>query len=43
MEGILIGISSGSVLASLKRLELKGNVVVILPDSGERYLSNNLF
>lgn len=43
VEGILIGISSGSVLASLKRLELKGNVVVILPDSGERYLSNNLF
>lgn len=43
VEGILIGISSGSVLASLKRLKLKGNVVVILPDSGERYLSNNLF
>ena len=43
VEGMLIGISSGSVLASLKRLELNGNVVVILPDSGERYLSNNLF
>ena len=43
VEGILIGISSGSVLASLKRLELKGNVLVILPDSGERYLSSNVF
>lgn len=43
VEGILIGISSGSVLASLKRLKLKGNVVVILPDSGERYLSSNVF
>ena len=43
VEGILIGISSGSVLASLKRLNLKGNVVVILPDSGERYLSSNVF
>ena len=43
LEGILVGISSGSVLASVKKLKLSGNVVVILPDSGERYLSNNLF
>lgn len=43
VEGILVGISSGSVLASVKKLDLKGNAVVILPDSGERYLSNNLF
>ena len=43
LEGILVGISSGSVLASLKKLKLKGNVVLIFPDSGERYLSNNIF
>ena len=42
-EGILVGISSGSVISSLKKLHLSGNVVVILPDSGERYLSNNIF
>lgn len=43
VEGILVGISSGSVLASLKKLDLKGNVVMIFPDSGERYLSNSIF
>ena len=43
LEGILVGISSGSVLAGIKKLNLKGNVVLILPDSGERYLSNNIF
>ena len=43
LEGILVGISSGSALASLKKLKLKGNVVLIFPDSGERYLSNNIF
>lgn len=47
-EGILVGISSGaalkaaSVLASRKENENK-NIVVLLPDSGDRYLSTELF
>lgn len=47
-EGILIGVSSGAALFAASRLaslpENKGkNIVVLLPDSGERYLSTPLF
>jgi len=47
-EGILVGISSGAALHAATllshRAENKGkNIVVILPDSGERYLSTEMF
>ncbi|MCR4842340.1 MAG: cysteine synthase A [Eubacterium sp.] len=47
-EGILVGISSGGALAAAKilseRAENKGKtIVVLLPDSGDRYLSTEMY
>lgn len=48
LEGILVGISSGAAVAAAaeisSRNEYKGkNIVVILPDSGDRYMSSGVF
>ena len=45
-EGIIAGSSSGAALAAAKKLiddGARGNIVIILPDRGDRYFSKGLF
>lgn len=46
-EGIFVGISSGAALAAAlkyaERINKEENIIVILPDTGERYLSTELW
>ena len=47
-EGVLVGISSGAALYAATQIALREesagkNIVVILPDSGDRYLSTEMF
>lgn len=47
-DGLLVGISSGSVIHAAKLIAQREenrnkNIVVLLPDTGERYLSTSLF
>jgi cysteine synthase A len=47
-EGVLLGISSGAALKAASVLAARGEnkgktIVVLLPDSGDRYLSTALF
>ncbi len=45
-EGIFAGSSSGAALAAAKKLinsGARGNIVIILPDRGDRYFTKNLY
>ena len=45
-EGIFVGMSSGAAMYAAIEMAKKiasGNIIVILPDRGEKYLSTNLF
>jgi cysteine synthase A len=45
-EGVLVGISSGAALhgaMQIAKKEKDKNIVVILPDTGDRYLSTDLY
>lgn len=45
-EGIFAGSSSGAALAAAEKLiaqGAKGNIVILLPDRGDRYFSKNLY
>ena len=45
-EGIFAGSSSGAALAAAKKLiasGARGNIVIVLPDRGDRYFSKNLY
>jgi len=45
-EGLIVGSSSGAILAAALKLSEEidsGNIVVVFPDRGDRYLSTTLF